>query len=110
MNTPANRHSTQTAGSGEADGQNGEQKKNLWISMLESVASGKRLPEKNLVVLGGTPDSQRDFLESLASSESRRNFDRHKIPPVANNFALGYTYYDVLDADQDGALRVFYRY
>ncbi|KAG9257768.1 dynein light intermediate chain [Emericellopsis atlantica] len=104
MNSPANRHSTQTAGSGEADGQNGEQKKNLWISMLESVASGKRLPEKNLVVLGGTPDSQRDFLDSLSSSESRRNFDRHKIPPVANNFALGYTYYDVLDADQDDTL------
>lgn len=24
------------------------------------------------------------------------------MPPVANNFALGYSYYDVLDADQDG--------
>lgn len=51
---------------------------------------------------GGTPEYQRDFLESLSSSESRRNFDRQKTPPIANNFALGYTYYDVLDADQDG--------
>lgn len=42
----------QSTGSGEADGRNGEQKKNLWTSMLESVASGKRLPEKNLLVLG----------------------------------------------------------
>ncbi|KAL3965082.1 hypothetical protein ACCO45_002086 [Purpureocillium lilacinum] len=72
--------------------------------MLESVASGKKLPEKNLLVLGGTPESQREFLESLASSESRRHNDRQKSPPIANNFALGYTYYDVLDADQDDTL------
>jgi dynein light intermediate chain 1 len=56
-------------------------------------------------MIGGTPESQRDFLESLSSPESRRNLDRSKIPPVANNFALGYTYYDVLDADQDGEQR-----
>ena len=41
-------------------------------------------------------------MESLSSSESKRNSDKHKLPPVANSFALGYTYYDVLDADQDG--------
>lgn len=46
------RVSTYTSGSGETDARNGEQKKNLWTSMLESVASGKRLPEKNLLVLG----------------------------------------------------------
>lgn len=27
-------------------------KKNIWSSMLDSVASGKRLPEKNMIVLG----------------------------------------------------------
>lgn len=27
-------------------------KKNIWSSMLDSVASGKRLPEKNLLILG----------------------------------------------------------
>ncbi|KAF5133070.1 Cytoplasmic dynein 1 light intermediate chain 1 [Metarhizium anisopliae] len=98
------RVSTYTSGSGETDGRNGEQKKNLWTSMLESVASGKRLPEKNLLVLGGTPETQREFIESLSGTEARRNFDRQKTPPVANNFALGYTYYDVLDADQDDTL------
>lgn len=41
-------------------------------------------------------------MESLSSSESKRNSDKNKLPPVANSFALGYTYYDVLDADQDG--------
>lgn len=52
---------------------------------------------------GGTPETQREFIESLSGTEARRNFDRQKTPPVANNFALGYTYYDVLDADQDGS-------
>ncbi|UNI13763.1 hypothetical protein JDV02_000475 [Purpureocillium takamizusanense] len=98
------RVSTYTSGSGETDGRNGEPKRNLWTSMLESVASGKKLPEKNLLVLGGTPESQREFLESLASSETGRHSDRQQSPPVANNFALGYTYYDVLDADQDDTL------
>ena len=52
MDAGTNRQSTHTNGSGEGDGRNGDQKKNLWTSMLESVASGKRLPEKNLLVLG----------------------------------------------------------
>ncbi|KAF7547636.1 hypothetical protein G7046_g8947 [Stylonectria norvegica] len=104
MTASTNRASTYTTGSADGEGHNGEQKKDLWTSMLESVASGKRLPEKNLIILGGTPESQRDFLESLSGSESRRNADRQKTPPIANNFALGYTYYDVLDADQDDTL------
>ncbi|KAG6036722.1 hypothetical protein E4U41_005543 [Claviceps citrina] len=98
------RVSTYTSGSGEIDGRNGDLKRNLWTSMLESVASGKRLPEKNLLVLGGSPETQREFIESLSNSEGKRTFDRQKVPPVANNFALGYTYYDVLDADQDDTL------
>lgn len=73
--------------------------------MLDSVASGRRLPEKNMLVLGGSVDSQREFLEALSSNSQRRNMDRqHNIPPIANSFALGYTYYDVLDADQEDIL------
>ncbi|KAJ2973662.1 hypothetical protein NQ176_g6476 [Zarea fungicola] len=82
----------------------GESKRNLWTSMLESVASGKRLPEKNLLILGGGTDAQREFLEALSADEEGRNSERQKTPPIANNFALGYTYYDVLDADQDDTL------
>lgn len=48
MATQTDRPSTRGT---ETDGRNGEQK-NLWTSMLGSVASGKRLPEKNLLVLG----------------------------------------------------------
>lgn len=74
--------------------------------MLHSVASSKRLPEKNLLVLGGTVSSQRDFIEALSNNEMRRNIDRYNSdnPPIANRFALGHTYYDVLDADQDDTL------
>ena len=52
MAVNGNRASTLTSASGESEARNGEQKKNIWTSMLESVASGKRLPEKNLLVLG----------------------------------------------------------
>jgi dynein light intermediate chain 1 len=30
----------------------GEHEKNMWSSMLDSVASGKKLPEKDIIVLG----------------------------------------------------------
>ncbi|KAI0597222.1 dynein light intermediate chain-domain-containing protein [Biscogniauxia sp. FL1348] len=108
MTANSNRFSTYTStsvGTG-SEGKKDEQKKDMWSSMLDSVASGKRLPEKNLLVLGGSVDSQRDFLEALSSNEARRNLDRQKdkLPPIANSFALGYTYYDVLDADQEDIL------
>uniref|UniRef100_A0A093UU79 Cytoplasmic dynein 1 light intermediate chain 2 n=1 Tax=Talaromyces marneffei PM1 TaxID=1077442 RepID=A0A093UU79_TALMA len=83
-------------------------KKNIWSSMLDSVASGKRLPEKNMIVLGGTPDSQREFLDTLSSdpSDPRLPNERRKgkVAPIANEFALGYTYQDVLDADHEDIL------
>jgi dynein light intermediate chain 1 len=55
--------------------------------------------------IGGTSESQKELLESLSAGETpRQSRDRHgsKQPPVANNYALGYTYHDVLDADHEG--------
>lgn len=52
MTAAGNRVSTYTSTSAGDD--RGEQK-NLWTSMLGSVASGKRLPEKNVLVLGASP-------------------------------------------------------
>ncbi|KAH8588111.1 dynein light intermediate chain-domain-containing protein [Bisporella sp. PMI_857] len=82
------------------------EKENMWHSMLNAVASGKKLPEKNILVLGGTTESQREFLEALSLDDSRKVQDRQnsKQPPIANNFALGYTYHDVLDADHEDIL------
>ncbi|EGO53211.1 hypothetical protein NEUTE1DRAFT_106145 [Neurospora tetrasperma FGSC 2508] len=107
MAANTNRYSTYTTASTGSDSRNGEkEKKELWSSMLDSVASAKRLPEKNILLLGGSVDSQREFFESLSRNELRRNTDRQgsRKPPIANSFALGYTYYDVLDADQEDTL------
>ena len=52
---------------------------------------------------GGTPETQKDFLETLASDFPDRAQERQKRKaPVANEFALGYTYQDVLDTDHEG--------
>ncbi|KAL8791793.1 MAG: hypothetical protein Q9195_005602 [Heterodermia aff. obscurata] len=74
--------------------------------MLDSVASGKKLPEKNLIVLGGTPSTQKDFIETLAAENNpKKSQHRYKRkPPIANEFALGYTYQDVLDTDHEDLL------
>ncbi|KAI9372581.1 dynein light intermediate chain-domain-containing protein [Aspergillus egyptiacus] len=83
-------------------------KKNIWSSMLDNAATGKRLPEKNLLILGGTTDTQKEFLETFSADTSDPSLSngkrKGKLPPVANQFALGYTYLDVLDADQEDTL------
>lgn len=45
---------TQTPREGRQDrvAINGTDKKDMWSSMLDRVANGKRLPEKNIIVLG----------------------------------------------------------
>ena len=49
----ANRTSTYTQVSTSSDDRpKSADKKDLWSSMLDGVASGKRLPEKNILVLG----------------------------------------------------------
>jgi len=55
--------------------------------------------EWSLIITGGGPADQNEFVEALGAGNNRRS---EKRPPVANDFALGYTYLDVLDADQEG--------
>ncbi|EWC48109.1 hypothetical protein DRE_02688 [Drechslerella stenobrocha 248] len=75
----------------------------LWSSMLSNVASSKRLPQKSILVLGGGADEQKEFVDALGgfTSDSRK---QNRRPPIANEFALGYTYLDVLDAEQEDVL------
>lgn len=47
-----NRNSTYTVSSDHDGSKSPSAKKDMWSSMLDSVASGKRLPEKNILVLG----------------------------------------------------------
>ncbi|KAI5791833.1 dynein light intermediate chain-domain-containing protein [Geopyxis carbonaria] len=77
------------------------EKEDMWLSMLSSVASSKRLPQKSILVLGGSAEEQKEFVESLGAGGYKRGT---KMAPVANAFALGYTYQDVLDADHEDVL------
>lgn len=109
MASTTNRASTYTQVSSSSDHdrpKSSDAKKDMWSSMLDGVASGKKLPEKNILVLGGSTESQREFLEALSGEDARKAQDRQssKQPPIANSFALGYTYLDVLDADHEDIL------
>lgn len=85
-------------------------KQAIWVPMLNSASKGKDLSEKQLIVLGGTPEQQREFLEQLNPPNLRSRYannDRRRQPrtaPISNRYALGYTYHDVLDADQEDVL------
>ncbi|MCJ1404846.1 hypothetical protein MMC11_008072 [Xylographa trunciseda] len=83
----------------------GEAKENMWSGLLDGVGGGKRLPEKTILLLGGSVETQKEFLETLSSDSTKKHQEGYrKMPPVANDFALGYTYQDVLDADQEDTL------
>jgi len=87
---------------------NSAEKKDIWSTLLQNVASGKKLPEKNLIVLGGSQETQKNFIDSLAQEQTTRlkqqDRARNRKAPIANQFALGYTYQNVYDVDQDGKL------
>jgi len=86
-----------------------ENKKDIWSSLLKSVAIQKRTPEKHLIVLGGSAESQQELIESLRSTapskqNKHRNRSKPVAPPLANNIALGYTYRDIKDQDGEGKI------
>ncbi|KAJ9625773.1 hypothetical protein H2203_004535 [Taxawa tesnikishii (nom. ined.)] len=106
----------------ERPGSSGGEKKEIWSTLLNNVSSGKRLPEKTLIVLGGTHEGQgdgtqdmqrdgtregqRQFIESLLQEPPSRvrppDRSKQRRPPIANQFALGYTYQDVYDSEHEG--------
>lgn len=75
----------------------------FWCSVSEKFCERLKIAYAERM-LGGTSTAQRDFLEtvSIDSASRRRPPDKSRLPPVANRFALGYTYQDVLDIDQEG--------
>lgn len=87
---------------------NGE-KPAIWIPMLQNSSKGKDLTEKQLIILGGSPEQQRDFLEQLNPPQdtTRLRYNqvrRTRTAPVSNKYAMGFTYHDILDADQEDVL------
>ncbi|KAH0262177.1 hypothetical protein KCU91_g13572, partial [Aureobasidium melanogenum] len=85
----------------------GSSELDMWSTLLDKVASGKRLPDKKLIVLGGSIDSQRDFVDSLAQQQQqkttrlRKPDQKNAAPVLATRFGLGYTYHNVFDTDHD---------
>lgn len=84
--------------------------------MLQSASKGKEIPEKQLIILGGTPEQQKDFLDQvnppadhtrLRYQQTRRRQQQQQQQrevPNSNKYALGYTYHDVLDTDEEDVL------
>ncbi|KAF2745485.1 dynein [Sporormia fimetaria CBS 119925] len=101
----SNLHNRASMGT-ERPGSRGQENEEIWKPMLDNHSSGKRLPEKSVLVLGGTQETQKNFLESLStdSPNSKRLPERAKKPPIANQFALGYTYQDVVDMEHEDTL------
>jgi dynein light intermediate chain 1 len=52
LSTLSQNSGSKSGGGGGSRPSSKDGKKNIWSSMLDSVASGKRLPEKNMIVLG----------------------------------------------------------
>jgi dynein light intermediate chain 1, cytosolic len=99
---------TARPGSGKRPGTKDSADKAIWVPMLNNASRGNDLTEKQLIVLGGTPEQQREFLETVNPEIElpRYQKDRQKKrkPPISNLYALGYTYQDILDADQEDTL------
>lgn len=99
---------TARPGSGKRPGTKDGTDKAIWVPMLNNASRGKDLAEKQLIVLGGTPEQQREFLETVNPETERPRYQKdrqkkHK-PPISNLYALGYTYQEILDADQEDTL------
>ncbi|RMZ91239.1 hypothetical protein DV736_g1550, partial [Chaetothyriales sp. CBS 134916] len=83
------------------------EKETIWVPLLNNASKGKDLAEKQLLVLGGTPEQQREFLEQVNPDSARPRYNdrrNHKKAPISNRYTVGYTYQDVLDADQEDTL------
>jgi dynein light intermediate chain 1 len=82
--------------------------KGIWVPVLNNASRGKDLAEKQLIVLGGTPEQQREFLETanleMEWPRYQKDCQKKRKPPISNLYALGYTYQDILDADQEDSL------
>ncbi|PSK42530.1 hypothetical protein B9Z65_4444 [Elsinoe australis] len=81
----------------------------IWPTLLSTVSTSSRLPRKQLLLLGGTPQSQTDLIATLAPARppppSRRDRTRTPRPvPLANAHALGYTYRDLPTSDGEDVL------
>lgn len=79
MTSNTKRFSTYTSTS---VGPDDEKKKDMWSSMLDNVASGKRLPEKNMLVLGNGTLRQLPELHMLILRDRRERRITKGVPRI----------------------------
>ncbi|GAM82709.1 hypothetical protein ANO11243_006930 [Dothideomycetidae sp. 11243] len=72
------------------------EKKEIWPSLLRSVANARSIPSKRLLLLGGSPSSQSELVQQVLPSPGNGGV-------LANRFALGYGVRDIR-ADSDGEI------
>jgi hypothetical protein len=120
---PPSRPSTATSVSHGATTQ-AEEPKEIWSALLKSVSSHKSIPSRNLLVMGTLPQNNRltnegggttgtsEFVDGLRlaarqiaggkDSSAKHKRKRSGLPPLEGTLALGYTYIDILDEENDG--------
>ncbi|KAK9447628.1 dynein light intermediate chain-domain-containing protein [Limtongia smithiae] len=78
----------------------------IWTSLLASAVNDKVVPERCLLVTGGSTDTQNAYLQQFVSSAAGTRYTvRASISPSGvASFALGYAYYDLMDREQDELL------
>ncbi|KAK9246243.1 dynein light intermediate chain-domain-containing protein [Lipomyces tetrasporus] len=74
----------------------------IWSSLLVSASISKTTTSRTLLLLGGSPTAQKSFIQQIVTSAGSGPYSIKGRPSqIANDFALGYTYLDVFDRDQE---------
>ncbi|KAK9240031.1 dynein light intermediate chain-domain-containing protein [Lipomyces kononenkoae] len=74
----------------------------IWSSLLQSASISKATASRTILLLGGSPATQESFIQQIAASAGSGLYVvKGRTSQVANNFALGYVYFDVFDRDQE---------
>ncbi|KAK9376717.1 dynein light intermediate chain-domain-containing protein [Lipomyces chichibuensis] len=77
----------------------------IWSSLLESALISKTTTSRTILLLGGSPTTQESFIQQIvASAESGVYSIKGWTSQIANEFALGYVYFDVFDRDQEDVI------
>ncbi|KAK9354906.1 dynein light intermediate chain-domain-containing protein [Lipomyces doorenjongii] len=77
----------------------------IWSSLLESASISKTTTSRTILLLGGSPITQESFIQQIVASAGSGVYSiKRRTSQIANEFALGYVYFDVFDRDQEDVI------